>query len=163
MTSSEGTYGGNDERVLVLLPESRDAESIPRVLEVIGVASMMCATPEELCAEIERGVGALMIEEEALSPRVGACLHATLESQPSWSELPIIILSGRGPETQVARDALLLPGDVTLVERPVRVNTLVSRRSLGPAEQAPPVPGEGPVAGTGAIRKPLSHAVRFDR
>ena len=127
MTSSEGTYGGTDERVLVLLPESRDAESIPRVLEVIGVASMMCATQEELCAEIQRGAGALMIEEEALSPRVGSCLHATLERQPSWSELPVIILSSRGPETQVARDALQLPGDVTLVERPVRVNTLVSR------------------------------------
>lgn len=124
MTSSQGPYGGNDERVLVLLPESRDAESIPRVLEVIGVPSMVCSTQGELCAEIHRGVGVVMIEEEALSPRVGACLHATLESQHPWSELPIIILSG--PEPEVALNALLLPGDVTLVERPVRVNTLVT-------------------------------------
>ena len=126
MTSSEGRYGGSDERVLVLLPESRDAGSMPRVLEVIGVVSMICATPEELCAEIDRGAGALLIEEEALSPRLGACLHATLDSQPSWSELPIIVLSSRGPESEIARDALLLPGDVTLVETPVRVNTLVT-------------------------------------
>ena len=53
----------------MLLPESRDAGSIPRVLERIGVASMICATQEELCAEIERGAGAVMIEEELLSPR----------------------------------------------------------------------------------------------
>jgi signal transduction histidine kinase len=40
--------------------------------------------------------------------------------------LPIIVLLRRGPDTKAARDALQLPGDVTLVERPVRVNTLVA-------------------------------------
>lgn len=67
-----------------------------------------------------------MIEEEALTTRVGAGLSAALDNQPSWSELPIIVLLRHGPETQNARNALLLPGDVTLVERPVRVNTLVA-------------------------------------
>ena len=133
MTSSEALYGGNDMRVLVLLPKSRDAESIPRVLEEIGVAATMCESREELCAELGRGAGAVMIEEQALSPLVGACLRGTLDSQPSWSELPIIVLLGHGQETKAARDALLLPGDVTLVERPVRVNTLVAivRSALG--------------------------------
>ena len=133
MTSSQGPYGGNEERVLVLLPESRDAESIPRVLKVIGVTSMICSTQGELCAEIQKGVGIVIIEEEALSPRVGTCLQATLENQPSWSELPIVILLEHGPETHVAQDALLLPGEVILVERPVRVNTLISivRSALG--------------------------------
>ena len=126
MTSNQGTYGVNDIRVIVLLPKSRDAESISRVLEEMGVTSKLCATPEELCAEMERGVGALMIEEEVLSSTVGSCLHAVLESQPSWSELPIIVLLSHGVETQIARDSLLLHGDVSLVERPVRVNTLVA-------------------------------------
>jgi signal transduction histidine kinase len=125
LTSSEGTHG-TDERVLVLLRESRDAGSVPRVLESIGVASLRCATPEELCAEIDKGAGAVLAEEEALSPEAGALLLGTLHTQPSWSELPIILLLRRGPETRMSRDALLLPGDVTLVERPVRVNTLVA-------------------------------------
>ena len=126
LSLSEGTYLGHAERVIVFLPKSRDAESILRVLEVAGVASMMCATYEDLSAEIDKGAGALIIEEEELTPRVGAHLSATLDSQPSWSELPIIVLLRHGPETQTARNALLLPGDVTLVERPVRVNTLVA-------------------------------------
>jgi signal transduction histidine kinase len=112
--------------MLLLLAESRDAESMPRVLEGIGVASMICATPEVLFAEIGKGAGAVLIEEEFLSPRVRECLVRVLDSQPSWSELPIIVLLRGGAETQAARDALFLPGDVTMVERPVRVNTLAA-------------------------------------
>jgi PAS domain-containing protein len=126
LTSSEGTYGGHDERVLVLLSESRDAESMPRVLEGIGVDSMMCATPEVLCAEIGKGAGAVLIEEEILTPGTRESLVRVLENQPTWSELPIIVLLRGGAETQAARDALFLPGDVIMVERPVRVNTLVA-------------------------------------
>jgi len=122
----EGTYGELDERVLMLLAESRDAGSMPQVLEKINVAYIMCATPEQLCAEIGKGAGALLIEEETLSSRMKECLVGALNGQPPWSELPIIVLLRSGPETQTGRDALLLPGDVTLVERPVRVNTLVA-------------------------------------
>jgi signal transduction histidine kinase len=117
---------GKDDRLLLLLRQSRDAESVPRVLQGVGIASLMCATPEVLCAEIAQGAGALLIEEETLSPGAGALLLDTLNRQPPWSELPIIVLLMRGPESKAARQALLLPGDVTLVERPVRVNTLVA-------------------------------------
>jgi hypothetical protein len=40
--------------------------------------------------------------------------------------LPLIVLLRRGSQTQLARNALLGPWDVTLVERPVRVNTMAS-------------------------------------
>ena len=126
MASDEGAYGAHDMRVIVFLPKGPDTESILRVLGEMGVTSMMCTTSEELCEEIGRGVGALMIEEQVLSSGVGACLHVLLDGQPSWSELPIIVLLSHGPETQTARDALLFHGDVSLVERPVRVNTLVA-------------------------------------
>lgn len=116
----------NEERVLAILRESRDAGSVPRVLEGIGVASVICATPEALCAEIAQGAGAVLIEEEALSRGAGSLLLDTLNQQPSWSELPIIVLLRRGPETRAVSEALHLPADVTLVERPVRVNTLVA-------------------------------------
>ena len=123
--SVAGTYGRKDERVLVLLPESRDAGSVPRVLEKIGVAWVLCATPEEACAEIENGAGALLIEENILS-RTKECLLPVLERQPAWSELPIMVLLRPGPETRASRDFLFLPGEVTLIERPIRVNTLVA-------------------------------------
>jgi PAS domain S-box-containing protein len=125
ISDPEETYG-NELRVLLFLTESRDAASIPLVLERIGVVSMICSTPEEVSAEIENGAGALLLEEEGLSRSMEELLFRILERQPPWSELPIIILLRHGPETQAARDALLLPWDMTLVERPVRVNTLVA-------------------------------------
>ncbi|GAB7025150.1 sensor histidine kinase [Geotalea toluenoxydans] len=124
--SSGGTDGGKNEQVILLLAESRDAGSIPLVLDRVGVSSVVCATAEEIGSEIDRGVGALLMEEEMLSPSIKECLVRTLDHQPPWSELPIIVLLRPGPETEVSRDALFLPGDVTLVERPVRVNTLVA-------------------------------------
>lgn len=125
-SSDDRTYGDNDERVLVLLPESRDAGSIPKVLEKIGVASTLCSVPEEIGSEIDKGAGAVLLEIEALSLRAKANLVQALDRQPPWSELPIILLLHPGAETQASRDAMLLWGDVTLVELPVRVNTLVS-------------------------------------
>lgn len=125
-TSETGAYGGNDERVLVLLPQSRDAESIPLMLGKIGVASLLCATSEEICSEIDKGAGALLVAETVLSDRTKEYLMGALDGQPPWSELPIIVLLRHGPETKVGQDALLLPGDVTLVEQPVRVSTLVA-------------------------------------
>lgn len=124
--SGLSTYSSNELRVLALLAQSRDAEAIPRVLAASGAASVMCSTLEKLCAEISKGAGAILIEEEVIHDLSILCLRTMLESQPTWSELPIIALLRRGPETKAAREALLLPGDVTLVERPVRVNTLVT-------------------------------------
>jgi hypothetical protein len=111
LKSSEAvTYAGNDERVLMLLQKSRDAGSLLRVLERFGVPSMMCATPEELCLEIEKGVGAVLIDEEMFSRGTRECLLRITDGFPGWSELPIIVLLRHGPETQASRDALLLPG-----------------------------------------------------
>jgi signal transduction histidine kinase/FixJ family two-component response regulator len=125
-SSGDRTYGDNDERVLVLLPESKDAQSIPRVLEKIGVASTLCLVPEEIGSEIDKGAGAVLLEIEALSLLAKTDLVQALDRQPPWSELPIIILLHPGTETRASLDAMRLWGDVTLVELPVRVNTLVS-------------------------------------
>jgi PAS domain S-box-containing protein len=126
LTCSQTSNGGNDVSVLVYLPNNPDIDSILRVLQGIGVAATTAKTQQELGAEFERGAGVLMIAEEALTPEVWSWLRDSLQAQPSWSELPIILLLRQGPETEGALDALQLQGDVTVVERPVRVNTLVA-------------------------------------
>lgn len=126
MKSNNEALHGYDERVLVLLPESRDADSIPRVLGEVGVTSKLCGTPEELCAEVEKGAGVVIIAEDLLSSHAVACLRAALGAQPSWSELPIMVLLRHGPDSKRVQYTLLLPGDVVPIERPVRVNTFVA-------------------------------------
>ncbi|WP_243372205.1 ATP-binding protein [Geotalea sp. SG265] len=126
MQDEELTYRGQHLRVLVLVPDSKDSRSIPPVLKRVGVDAVMCSTLEQVCSEIDKGTGALLLDEKALSRPTNHCLTSILDNQPSWSELPIIILLRHGPESGVARSSLLLPADVTLVELPVRVNTLVA-------------------------------------
>lgn len=120
------TYLGTDQRVLMLLPQTRDAKSIPLVLEQVGVESTLCASADEVYAEIGKGAGALLVAEEFLSRPVVSSLQKLLESQPAWSELPIIVLLRQGQQSKSVWNSLLLASDVTLVERPVRVNIFVA-------------------------------------
>ena len=56
-------------------------------------------------------------------------MSEALEHQPTWSDIPIVILTSGGGETPANAEALATlveKGNVTLIERPVRVMTLVS-------------------------------------
>lgn len=110
----------------MLLPEGRDAGSVPGVLARIAVTARVCAGTEEVWAEVDNGVGALLLDAGMLTRHDWGRLKEVLDRQPSWSELPVILLLRRGHQSQMAAVALQLPGEVILVELPVRVDTLVS-------------------------------------
>ncbi len=66
---------------------------------------------------------------EALTTEALWCLIEALTQQPTWSDVPLIVLTSGGAETPVNADALNAlgeAGNVTLIERPVRVTTLLS-------------------------------------
>ena len=57
-----------------------------------GLECVLCRGLKELCGEIVRGAGALLLTSHVLtSPDLAACVEA-LEAQPSWSDLPIVML-----------------------------------------------------------------------
>ena len=49
-----------------------------------------------------------------------------LAGQPPWSDLPVLLLTRAGADSQIAAQTLRTLGNVTLLERPVRVAALVS-------------------------------------
>ncbi len=49
-----------------------------------------------------------------------------LAAQPPWSDLPVLLLTRAGADSQIAAQTLRTLGNVTLLERPVRVAALVS-------------------------------------
>ncbi|HEY9399898.1 MAG TPA: hypothetical protein VIP76_00110, partial [Luteimonas sp.] len=55
------------QRVLLLLPTSRDAELTNEVLVRNSIASFVCANPAQLQEELGKGAGAVMIGEECLA------------------------------------------------------------------------------------------------
>ncbi|HXG12062.1 MAG TPA: ATP-binding protein [Gemmataceae bacterium] len=117
------------ERVLVLAPTGRDGPLACRTLCQAGLAAVLCSNLDELCREVGQGVGTLLLAEEALAPSATRCLVALLAEQPSWSDVPLVVVTNKGGGSYARRRALrtLEPlENVTFLERPVRVMTLVS-------------------------------------
>ncbi|HEX8355727.1 MAG TPA: hypothetical protein VF611_22660, partial [Pyrinomonadaceae bacterium] len=118
-----------DGRVLLLTPTGRDADLTGRYLSGVGIPVEVCAEMEELCDKWLDGAGAALIAEEALSPESTRRLLDSLEGQPAWSDFPLVVLTGRNDSAPVGTDALKSLGtalNVTLVERPTRVITVLS-------------------------------------
>jgi signal transduction histidine kinase/CheY-like chemotaxis protein len=117
-----------DERVLILAPIGRDAPLAAAALNDGGFASRTCSEIDELCHEIERGAGAVMITEEALPQYAITCLRVVLEQQPTWSDLPLIVFTSRpfAAISAQSSEALAVLANVTLLERPIRVRTMIS-------------------------------------
>ncbi|HEY4120968.1 MAG TPA: ATP-binding protein [Byssovorax sp.] len=118
-----------DDRLLVLAPTGRDAALTIELLARNDFVAASCASMEELSARAAEGAGALLVAEETLVPSSVGALAAFLASQPPWSDLPIVIFTGAGATIQSKRPTLemLAPlGNVTLLDRPVRVATLLS-------------------------------------
>ena len=55
-----------------------------------------------------------------------SALHEMLAAQPPWSDLPILILTRPGADSEDTVEAVRVLGNVTLIERPVRRATLVT-------------------------------------
>ncbi|HEV2763774.1 MAG TPA: hybrid sensor histidine kinase/response regulator, partial [Pyrinomonadaceae bacterium] len=118
-----------DWRVLLLTPTGRDADLTGRYLSGAGVAVEVCAGVAELCEKCSEGAGAALVAEEALSPENTRRLLDTLEGQPPWSDFPVVVLTSGGESKLVDAGTLKSLGDVinvTLVERPTRVITILS-------------------------------------
>jgi PAS domain S-box-containing protein len=118
------------DRILIIAPVGRDAQGMAELLVGHGFEAQICGSLAECATHIQSGAGALILTEEALELASLSHLFEALAAQPSWSELPLIILA-TGGESRLARLLELTAeaaGSVTLLERPVHTTTLI--RSL---------------------------------
>ncbi|MEO7366532.1 MAG: ATP-binding protein [Gemmatimonadaceae bacterium] len=116
--------------VALLTPTGSDGPMAKNVLEAAGMVSHMCSNMDDACQLISRDEAAvLVIAEEALGPAERVKLFDSLNKQPSWSDLPIVLLTGEGElSSNLPRvlSSVTEKGNVTLLERPVRVATLTT-------------------------------------
>jgi PAS domain S-box-containing protein len=124
----------NEDRILVLAPIGRDAELTAGALQKAGMISKPCPALQDLCACIEEGAAVVIVGEEALNPAAVESISKVLGRQPQWSDLPFIILTTGGRSTELtARHSNLIEqlGHITLLERPLRIVTLVTAVRAG--------------------------------
>jgi PAS domain S-box-containing protein len=117
------------ERVLVIAPLGRDSAVAAALLAEAGLQSAPCASVLRLVEELGRGAGCVVVVQEALRSVDLHPLSTWLADQPSWSDMPIIVITerGGGPERNPAALRLMaILGNVTLLERPFHPATLVS-------------------------------------
>jgi signal transduction histidine kinase len=116
----------SEESVLVLAPTAKDGALCRAVLAEAGLTPALARDVGDLCAGMDRGAGVAVLSEEALTAEGLQLLRLVVGRQPAWSDFPIVVLTQEGADSEVVLRTLETLGNVTLLERPVRVPALVS-------------------------------------
>jgi signal transduction histidine kinase len=114
-----------ENRLLVLAPVGRDAQLVQAMLAAEKVECSTCVNVDGLLRELDIGAAALLLTEEALADDDGR-LASWIAHQPPWSDLPVLLLTRTGANSPAATAAVETLGNVTLLERPVRLAALAS-------------------------------------
>ena len=118
-----------ESRVLLLASIGRDGFLLFQTLSQAGIPAQLCDTADAVAREIQTGAAAVVLTPEALGSAGVEIVAEAVRKQPSWSDLPVLILTAGGDITERIKGNLKLfepLGNTTLLERPVRTTTLIS-------------------------------------
>src|SRR5688572_450328 len=128
MTTQTGA-ADPEHRVLIFAPVGRDAELTRDLLRHAAIPCLVCRSLRALTEKLtESGGGAVLLTGWALDDRDYPELVASLEHQPPWSDVPVILFAG-GPAADVtvrAIGSIDTLRNVALLGRPIRVAAVLS-------------------------------------
>jgi signal transduction histidine kinase len=116
---------------LLLLPGLSYDSSIEQTLREGGLQAARVDSMDALYRELRDGAGVVVVTDEAVTEDAVQLLVRTLNRRPPWSNLPIIVLTQRQPQSLPGLGALDLfasetGGNLTILEYPVHPVTLTS-------------------------------------
>ncbi|WP_183878382.1 ATP-binding protein [Rhizobium sp. BK512] len=114
---------------LIHAPIGRDAQIAASLLQEAGIKSKAAPDLPSFVENLDDNVAFAIATEEALRSADLRAISAWIEEQPSWSDLPFIILTNRGggPERNPAAARLSeVLGNVSFIERPFHATTFIS-------------------------------------
>jgi two-component system, sensor histidine kinase len=114
-----------DRRFLILAPTRKDAVLTTSLLPE-GTTGEICPSLTALIAALEEGAAAILIAEEWVATSGCARLAEVIAMQPTWSDLPVLVLTRPGADSGEVAEAVRTLGNVTLLERPLRISTVMS-------------------------------------
>jgi signal transduction histidine kinase/ActR/RegA family two-component response regulator len=114
------------ERVLVLVKGEHESRLTLELLARGGFHGVACRSVPELCSAMEEGVGVVLLVEELLTSSALEQLERVLRRQPPWSDYPIVVFSAQSGSTPLGPKSVSLRGNVTFLDRPVRVRTMLA-------------------------------------
>ncbi|KAB1074747.1 HWE histidine kinase domain-containing protein [Methylobacterium planeticum] len=122
-------HNPHSERILILTPHGRDAVIAASLLGEAQIPTIICCDLHHLHRGLVEGAGMALLTEEAIRTADLSRLSQWIASQPPWSDMPFILLTGRGggPEQNPAASRLSeILGNVIFLERPFHPTTLIS-------------------------------------
>lgn len=116
--------------VLIVAPYGRDGGLIAETLKGARISCELCSDARTALPKMSSGMGALLLEEEALDDSLIQEFASALQNQPAWSDAPVLVLTkghSRSERSSKFMARMRRPlGHTTLLERPIRPETLVS-------------------------------------
>ena len=119
--------GRRSEQRVVLLPATRrDGQAVAELLAQNGLWCRVCASIREVVGELASEAGIVVLTDSAFGDSDFYALLAALKEQPSWSDIPLVLLSSAGTESARTMNVAGFMSNVTLLERPTTSRTLLS-------------------------------------
>ncbi|WP_281034498.1 hybrid sensor histidine kinase/response regulator [Rhizobium leguminosarum] len=119
----------HDPKALIYAPAGRDAQVAASLTDEAGLASTAVADLTFFASSLDDEVAVGILTEEAVRGCDLTPIAAWVAAQPSWSDLPFIVLTqrGGGPDRNPAAARLSeLLGNVTFLERPFHATSFIS-------------------------------------
>jgi signal transduction histidine kinase len=125
--------------VPILAPVGRDAAAIAGLVERAGLRPVVCSSPNDLVAQLDRTIDVVIVAEEALFGSNLQGVEQWVRNQPPWSDQPFVVLTNgnEGPKFGAFRRELVKRlRNVTFLERPLRAlglqaTVLAAQRARG--------------------------------
>ncbi len=128
MTPNE-TETDTARRILVLTPVGRDAVLTEQALKNAGLQAYLCTDMQRLCEGVTAGAAMALLTEDVINTQALGLLRDAIAKQPSWSDFPLVIFERPDVhrlERRVLPESLMSLGNVTILERPINVRTMLS-------------------------------------
>jgi signal transduction histidine kinase/CheY-like chemotaxis protein len=110
----------------VLAPTGRDAALISETLERARLKSEICPDIERFAFQLQKDAAAGLVAQEALHAGATKVILKALREQPAWSDFPLIVMTSQRSSDVAVTTLVEQGGNVTLLERPLRIQTLTS-------------------------------------
>ncbi|MGO7727278.1 ATP-binding protein [Rhizobium johnstonii] len=116
-------------KALIYTPAGRDAWVARSLVDEAGLASIAATDLSMFASSLSDDIALGVLTEEAVRSSDLKPIAAWVSAQPSWSDLPFIVLTtrGGGPERNPAAARLSeVLGNVTFLERPFHATSFIS-------------------------------------
>src|ERR1700735_2780964 len=123
---SESKASAREHRVLLLPATRRDGEVIAAFLGKHRIPCEICPGAALAAKAISEDAGVLVLTDQVVATEGSHLISEALSHQPSWSDIPVVFLSKVGHETRAISEIVGRMTNVTLLDRPASIRTLLS-------------------------------------